>query len=232
VPEIVVLVPGHARWTREGKLQAGCTITLIKGQPNIVVDTGGPDQREVLVAALAAAGVRPDEIDFVVNTHGHLDHVGNNNLFAGATFVLDVDIARHGEYWTHDFAKAPLVLGSANGDGAITVVPTPGHTDHDLTVMVPTGNGTVAIVGDLFEHEGDWLDHSWEEWAKHRPPTSSFRGMARCSACRDPHLPELAGTVAMAGAAGTDLPRSPSAGIFPPPPGGLPGPAMSKDPPN
>ena len=43
---------------------------------------------------------------------------------------------------------------------------TPGHTDHDLSVVVETGIGTVAIVGDLFEYEGDWADDAWLAWSR------------------------------------------------------------------
>ena len=173
--EIVVLFPGYARWSREGKLRAGCSVTLIKGELNVVVDTGSPSQRQGLLDALDRAGVRPADVQYVVNSHGHLDHIGNNNLFPGATFVLDADIARNDEYWIHDFGRGSLQLGTATGAGAIEVIRTPGHTDHDLTVMVKTDAGLVAIVGDLFEHEGDWLDHSWEEWSKDRELQQAHR---------------------------------------------------------
>jgi glyoxylase-like metal-dependent hydrolase (beta-lactamase superfamily II) len=175
VHEIVVLIPGYAGRTREGKLHAGCTVTLIKGETRVVVDTGAPAQRQELLDALDRAGVQPADVQYVVNSHGHLDHIGNNNLFPGATFVLDGDIARNDEYWTHDFAHGSLQLGAATGQRAIEVIPTPGHTDHDLTVMVRTDAGLVAIVGDLFEYEGDWLDHSWEAWSKHRELQQQLR---------------------------------------------------------
>ena len=45
----------------------------------------------------------PDEIDFVVCTHGHSDHVGNLNLFSDATFIVSYDVSRKDHYFVHPF---------------------------------------------------------------------------------------------------------------------------------
>jgi glyoxylase-like metal-dependent hydrolase (beta-lactamase superfamily II) len=45
----------------------------------------------------------------------------------------------------------------------VRVVATPGHTPEDLSVLVRTPRGVVAIVGDLFESASDaevWVQHS------------------------------------------------------------------------
>lgn len=166
IHEAIVLLRGHAALTSVGNLVASATVTLLKGTPNVLVDTGDCWQREELVDALAAQGVEPGQIEYVVLTHGHLDHVGNNNLFAHATFVLDNDVARDGEYWIHDFARGPFVIEVTGGGEPIQVVATPGHTDHDVSVVVRTAIGIVAVVGDLFEREGDWNDNAWQYWSK------------------------------------------------------------------
>ncbi len=45
-----------------------------------VLDTGvGPEQRAVLAAQIAALGKGAEEI-VLVNSHGHFDHLGNNDL--------------------------------------------------------------------------------------------------------------------------------------------------------
>ena len=47
----------------------------------------------------------------------------------------------------HDFARGtPYRI-----DDRIEVIPTPGHTARDVSVIVKTKQGVVAIVGDLFE---------------------------------------------------------------------------------
>lgn len=48
-------------------------------------------------------GVLPDDINYVVCTHGHSDHVGNLNLFPDATFIVSYDVSKKDEYTVHRF---------------------------------------------------------------------------------------------------------------------------------
>lgn len=73
----------------------------------VVVDTGEGDDRERpqvptlahlrsgYLEALAAAGVRPEDVDVVVNTHVHHDHVGWNTRLEGDAFVPTFPGARY-----------------------------------------------------------------------------------------------------------------------------------------
>lgn len=164
--DVVILVRGYVEESLAGRQRAAGTVTLVRGEPNVVVDTGDPWQRNEILDALASHDLDPADIQVVVNTHGHLDHVGNNNLFPHATFLLDSDVARHGEYWTHDFVRGPFLIEPIGAGEPIAVIATPGHTDHDRTVMVRTGRGLVAIAGDLFEYEHDDRDGSWRRWSR------------------------------------------------------------------
>ena len=164
--QVTVLLSGNSTPTGDGRFRAAGTVTLIHGALNVVVDTGDPGQRQQLLDALAIQGLSPADIAYVVNTHGHLDHIGNNNLFPGAMFILDTDVSRDGVYWTHDFDRGPLDLLAPEGDAPVTVMRTAGHTDHDLSVIVDTSIGRVAIVGDLFEYEHDGIDRAWMQWSR------------------------------------------------------------------
>ena len=53
----------------------------------MIVDTLSAWDKDLLISALASEGLRPEDITHVVNTHGHPDHVGNNNLFTGSGVV-------------------------------------------------------------------------------------------------------------------------------------------------
>ena len=59
-------------------LWSGCF--FFTGEKNIMVDTGATAEvaDEVIVPALAEIGYRPEDIDFVINTHCHGDHTGGN----------------------------------------------------------------------------------------------------------------------------------------------------------
>lgn len=161
-----VLLTGWVRETAPGTFDTGGTVTLIRSTVNILVDTGDVSQQSALLEALRQRDLRTDDIAYVVNTHGHLDHIGGNALFPGATFILGDDIAHNGEYRSHEFGKSPMLLPETD-DGKIVIFAAPGHTDHDRCVFVRTDRDTVvAIAGDLFEYEGDDAPDVWRRWSR------------------------------------------------------------------
>ncbi len=87
----------------------------------ILVDTGlgdlwdekfhqiyAPDRSRSLLQQLAARGLRPEDVDIVINTHLHFDHTGNNVRRQGERLVPTFPRARYivqrGEY---EHAQAP-----------------------------------------------------------------------------------------------------------------------------
>ena len=60
-----------------GTDQFNIPVYLVKGGLNALIDAGPPQQSPaVITSALRPFGVSPAEIDLVLLTHGHLDHVG------------------------------------------------------------------------------------------------------------------------------------------------------------
>src|SRR4030088_867291 len=146
--EVVVLRPGYAYVESAGGMRAGGTVTLVlAGGVDLVVGTGGPAERQLIVDALGRRGLAPEQIDYVVCTHGHTDHVGNNSLFPGATFFMGEDRSVGDRFESLDFSLGPVTVA----DG-VQIIATPGHTSEDISVLVTTERGVVAIVGDLFEN--------------------------------------------------------------------------------
>ncbi len=169
-PEVIVLIPGYAEWSGPGSQRASGTVTLVKGSQNVIVDTGVPTQRREILERLQANGLKPGDIDVVVITHGQSDHLGNNNLFPKAKFILDTDVSTGDEYTVHNFRQDAFHI-----DAGIYAIATPGHTDHDISVVAETANGTVVIAGDIFERDGDWQDRSWEAWSKKKKDQKESR---------------------------------------------------------
>ncbi|XP_069502492.1 metallo-beta-lactamase domain-containing protein 1 [Ambystoma mexicanum] len=155
---LFVLKEGYVNTDAEGNTRADGTITLIKGPQIILVDTGGPWDREFLLQHLVRHSLQPTDVTYVVCTHGHSDHVGNLNLFPTATILVSYDICKGDCYLSHDFRSGhPFQI-----DSWVEVFPTPGHTGSDTSVQVRGSTlGTVVVAGDLFERERD--DGSWQE---------------------------------------------------------------------
>jgi glyoxylase-like metal-dependent hydrolase (beta-lactamase superfamily II) len=139
-----------------------------------------------LLRELAAAGVRPEEVDVVINTHLHADHCGWNThrVDGGAlapTFPNAQYLIERGEWEaaTHPNERTratyleenllPLeqagVLDLVEGERAvtpeITIVPTPGHTEDHAAVVLTSGGETAIYVGDMVQHHVQLERTAW-----------------------------------------------------------------------
>ena len=169
--QVFVLQPGYAVWQKKLEAQkADGTISLIKSEKNIVVDTGLPKDKQVIVKGLAKHGLKPADIDYVVCTHGDADHTSNNNIFPKAILVVGFDIYQ-GDLATFFHKNFKI-------DDNVTVTGMTGHDDRSIGVLVKTQKGLVAFTGDLFEYQGDWKKaHEWIAFSKR--PKSHIKNRAK-----------------------------------------------------
>lgn len=110
---------------------------------------------QTIEAQLELVGVRPDQIDYVVNSHLHFDHCSSNKKFPNATFVLSTSELRHAfvpDPWERlgydrDLVDMPgaklelLDLGNYHYDvvPGVTLIETPGHSIGHLSLVVKLG---------------------------------------------------------------------------------------------
>lgn len=85
-----------------------------------LVDAGLPRSWRPLTRALSSLGARASDIDTVLLTHGHFDHVGMaRTLHAGGTTVLvhpeDRHLARHPYSYRPASPRVPYLLGHPRG---------------------------------------------------------------------------------------------------------------------
>jgi len=138
---VVVLKTGSI--LRQGTLvkDSRSTVTLIDaGSKRIIVDTGYLGEDGILTDSLSARGLTPADIDFVVNTHLHLDHCGCNLMFRQSVFYADKKESPPAYFRVANNGKE-IVPG-------VRFLSTPGHTEGSLSVIVETDGKTYAIVGD------------------------------------------------------------------------------------
>lgn len=135
---------------------------------DLVWDTGVPQSKDKLLSQLKALGLEPGDVEYVSVSHSHFDHIGNAGLFAGSTWIVDPDekayafrpqaranAAQFGQYSALETAKTVEVSGDAPrdvfGDGAVQVIPAPGHTPgHTLLLVKLPKAGAVLLTGDLW----------------------------------------------------------------------------------
>ncbi len=129
------------------KIKASSTVILIKSEKNIIVDTGMNGDAEKIIQGLKKEGLTPDDIHYVISTHWHPDHTWNNFLFEKATFIDADATAKFGIFKLH---KLPIELYKD-----VKIIKTPGHSLNDISILVDTQQGKVAIVGDLIDSKED-----------------------------------------------------------------------------
>lgn len=145
---IKILIPGYFKNISKTRCRASSTVVLIQDEGrNILVDTGNPRDKEKIIKALKKMKLRPQDIDDVVITHFHSDHVGCNYLFKKARFIV-LGVA----FWADIFDRSGKYQRLSKN---LKLIATPGHSQDSVTLLVKTAMGVVACVGDLFWSAGD-----------------------------------------------------------------------------
>jgi glyoxylase-like metal-dependent hydrolase (beta-lactamase superfamily II) len=136
-----------------------------------------------LRVALAEISVDPAKVEHVAFSHTHGDHIGNANLFTGATLYIqqaeyDVAFGRDAatkwnfEVTSYDKLRANKTVKlngdhDVFGDGSVVLIATPGHTPghQSLLVRLPK-TGPVILSGDMV--------HLQDNWVHRRVPSFNF----------------------------------------------------------
>jgi glyoxylase-like metal-dependent hydrolase (beta-lactamase superfamily II) len=156
------------------------------GRRRVLVDTGAgtkwePKQEDIYAVeqrsaaeVLAPAGLAPEDIDLVVNTHLHFDHAGGNTVlngngkpvaaFPNARYAVqrgELGTARTGNERTRasylpanfeplaEEGRLDLLDGPADLGSGIELRIAAGHTPNMQIPVIVTQEGTVAFLGDL-----------------------------------------------------------------------------------
>jgi N-acyl homoserine lactone hydrolase len=152
-----------------------------------MIDVLMPEMRDEdnLESRLAELDVRPTDIDYVINTHLHFDHAGNNDLFERATFFVQrehYDFATDNpvfpnQYWNLPKLKYELLDGEMELFPGIEVILTPGHAPAHESVMVRLlDTGNLVVCGDAV-YTQDNLDY--DSWGGQADPVAAKESGAK-----------------------------------------------------
>ena len=129
---------------------------------------------------LEQSGIAPEQVDIVLSTHLHVDHIGWNTRLVGGQWVPTFPNARYlfvdkeYEYWRSDAGRialqrtgdyvadsvipifeaglADIVDVDHQIDDALRLLPTPGHTPGHACVEINSEGEKAIITGDLLHH--------------------------------------------------------------------------------
>jgi glyoxylase-like metal-dependent hydrolase (beta-lactamase superfamily II) len=142
---------------------------------------------------LAAAGVRPEEIDFVLCTHLHIDHVGWNTRLVDGRWVPTFPNAKYifarkeYEFWEQrhldgtegpvpnvyddsvlpvmEAGQAVLVDMDHQIDDGMWLEPAPGHTIGSVVLNLHSGGAKAVLTGDVMHHPVQMVCPEWSSLA-------------------------------------------------------------------
>ena len=144
------------------------TVLIRDGGLNVVVDPGilQLGRYGAFKKRLAEFDLDPGDIDAVVNTHCHYDHIEANYLFRGKPlYVHEKELEYCRELYWPEFADAFMgimdvkaVSGPQRLSENVRIVETPGHTPGSISVLAETGEGLVACIGDAAIVKEDFLE--------------------------------------------------------------------------
>lgn len=154
--KVKVLVQGYAKELKNG-WRANSTSTLIESDGKFIIFDPGCNRLK-LIRALKKQGLHTKEINYIVLSHGHLDHALLTGMFENAK-VISFESLLYNKDLLLDFNKN--VLGKD-----IQIVETPGHASEHISLIVNTDQGKIAITGDIFwwtEDEKQFVDIKKED---------------------------------------------------------------------
>ena len=138
---------------------------------NTLVDTGAGLNKDYLFSKLRENGVEPEDIEIIVNTHCHFDHIGGNHFFPNAKIAvhrLDAVSMRNKDtlgtsmsaFGDEGNSRVDIELEEGDEVPGFKVIHTPGHTSGGIclwdgenlisgdTIFAGGGVGRMDIGGD------------------------------------------------------------------------------------
>jgi glyoxylase-like metal-dependent hydrolase (beta-lactamase superfamily II) len=133
------------------------------------------NENQNIIEGLAKFGVKPSDIDIVVLTHLHFDHIGNNELFNRAKFFVQGDelpqsiappnfcMFYYPEY-SYKLLDIRSRLHVLDGDyhlaDGVELIKIGGHTPGCMVVLIETDIGKVCLTSDVMYNYKN-LQHDW-----------------------------------------------------------------------
>lgn len=184
----------------ESSFVCGMNSILVRSDGKLIlVDTGlGPkestrsalnskpgDDAGTLLQNLAALGVKPEDVDIVINTHAHADHIGWNTIerdgrlvptFPNATYMMGkiewdfYTTPRRLEKWAVlgenlgpivESGRYAVADGETNVTSEVSIVPSPGHTVGHTCIVLRSGGEMAIHIADLIHHPAEFVHPEW-----------------------------------------------------------------------
>lgn len=206
-PAIRARHPGTVGEDGRWRFHDHCYVVRSEGR-TILLDTGiGPPGTAIadelhppggaLPGELRSAGLAPKDVDVVVISHMHMDHIGWNVTGEGPdlrpTFPRATYLVQEADWNAYldegdpdgravrgrqvrslrDLGVLGLVQGERELTGEVLLFPTPGHTPGSQSLAVASGGERALLCGDVANHPVQVTHPHWRSVADADPSTAA-----------------------------------------------------------
>jgi N-acyl homoserine lactone hydrolase len=140
-------------------------VALIKTEKRtILFDTGGYNERQTLLNKLGDLHIYPNDIDTLILSHLHFDHIVNFGLFPHAEIVVHKEELEHVLRNKDDIAvphevlpslftrKITIVEGKIIPFDEMIIIHTPGHTPGHQSLLIEQDGRVIALAADAIKN--------------------------------------------------------------------------------
>ncbi|MEM4446984.1 MAG: MBL fold metallo-hydrolase [Candidatus Jordarchaeales archaeon] len=156
---------------------ADCCVYLIDADGRLVlIDSGVGVNTELIVENIEDIGYSPENIEYLVGTHRHIDHIGGNRFFKDSfdckiiMHELDAEAVESGDQFTTGAmlygvklnpcrvdVKISQTVSLPVGDLELKLIHTPGHTPGSISVLLEKEGKRILFGQDIHGP----IDPSW-----------------------------------------------------------------------
>jgi 4-pyridoxolactonase len=161
-------------------------------------DIGGP-----LTEGLRAAGLRPEDVDYLLHTHLHFDHVGGDSVLSRATVFVHREELRQArapesfeglsysdQRYFADGARVELIDSDTEVLPGIEMLQTPGHSAGHCSILLTGASGRRLLLCGDATYTRENLDRTIIS-GFHLDPVASVRSIRRLQRLASEHQATL-----------------------------------------
>ena len=138
-------------WKMEFKF-FGSNIYLLKTKgKNILIDASSYKNKEELISDLEKLNIKPSEINVLLLTHNHWDHIQNINLLLNSNPSIEIYGSKK-DFQNKEYPKIKDIKQIETKFPEIKIIETPGHTPGSVCIYIKKEK--ILFSGDTVFYEG------------------------------------------------------------------------------
>ena len=176
MPSINLILTGFPGKSNRGYL-GWSSIVLIKGEKKILFDTGSFGVRDLIIEKLKEFNLEPEDIDILIISHCHWDHMANYSLFPRADYLVskkeldyalsdkskgDIHVAIEMIQGLSTLRRLKVIEKDSEIDHGVKILFAPGHTPGLISLLVDSPEGRYVLASDAIKNRAEYFSGEFD----------------------------------------------------------------------